>query len=90
MSAFYNWLIRGVHLIVPAGSFLFLAVIDDDKLIYGEQDSVRAVELIHREAEQTGKPTYHSYSSIPIEQASGPRAAQSEAARRDRNREEEC
>lgn len=45
---------------------------------------MRAVELIHREAEQTGKPTYHSYSSIPIEQESGPRAAQSEAVRRDR------
>lgn len=40
---------------------------------------VRATELIQTEAEQTGKPTYHNYSSIPIEQASGPRAAQSEA-----------
>lgn len=45
---------------------------------------MRAVELIHREAEQTGKPTYHSYSSIPIEQESGPRAAQSEAVQRDK------
>lgn len=26
------------------------------------------------ETEQTGKPTYHYYSSIPIEQESGPRA----------------
>lgn len=28
----------------------------------------------YTETEQTGKPTYHSYSSIPIEQESGPRA----------------
>lgn len=39
--------------------------------------------------EQTGKPTYHSYSSIPIEQASGPRAAQSEEVQRDRMAEKE-
>lgn len=43
-----------------------------------------SVELIHREAEQTGKPTYHSYSSIPIEQESGPRAGQSEMVKRDK------
>lgn len=41
--------------------------------------------MIQREAKQTGKPTYHSYSSIPIEQASGPNAAQREAVRRDRD-----
>lgn len=41
--------------------------------------------MIQREAEQMGKPTYHSYSSIPIEQASGPKAAQREAVRRDRD-----
>ena len=40
--------------------------------------------LSPRKAEQTGKPTYQSYSSKPIEQESGPRAAQSEAIRRDR------
>lgn len=41
--------------------------------------------MIQREAERTGKPTYPSYSSIPIEQASGPNAAQSEAEGRDRD-----
>lgn len=41
--------------------------------------------MIQREAEQTGKPTYPRYSSIPIEQASGPNAAQSEAEGRDRD-----
>lgn len=34
------------------------------------------VQLIRRGAEQKGKPTYRSYSSIPIEHSSGPRAAQ--------------
>lgn len=41
--------------------------------------------MLQREAEQTGKPTYPSYSSMPIEQASGPNAAQREAVRRDRD-----
>lgn len=41
--------------------------------------SCNAERMIRGEAEQTGKPTYHSYSSIPIEQASGPNAAQREA-----------
>lgn len=44
-----------------------------------------AMELTRREAERRGKPTYHSYSAIPIEQESGPRAAQSEAVRRDKS-----
>ena len=75
-----------IHLIKPSGSLILLAIIDDNGSFFfnKEKDSVRAVELIHREAEQTGKPTYHSYSSIPIEQASGPRAAQSEVVRKDR------
>lgn len=42
------------------------------------------VQLIRRGAEQKGKPTYRSYSSIPIEHSSGPRAAQSEAGWRDK------
>lgn len=46
--------------------------------------TVRAAALAQREAEQTGKSTYHSYSSIPIEQASGPRAAHSEAVSTDK------
>lgn len=41
--------------------------------------------MIQRGAEQTGKPTYPCYSSIPIEQASGPNAAQREAEGRDRD-----
>lgn len=42
------------------------------------------VQLIWRGAEQKGKPTYRSYSSIPIEHSSGPRAGQSEAGWRDK------
>lgn len=41
-------------------------------------------EIGRSAAERKGKPTYQSYSSIPIEHSSGPRAAQSEAGRRDR------
>lgn len=37
--------------------------------------------MTERGAEQTEKPTYRSYSSIPIEQASGPNAAQRERER---------
>lgn len=47
--------------------------------------SCNVERMIEREAEQTGKPTYHSYSSIPIEQASGPNAAQRGAMSRDRD-----
>ena len=77
-------------MILPTGSFVFLAVIDEDGSTYGKQDSASAVQLVHREAEQTGKPTYRSYSSIPIEQESGPRAARSEEEAGGQGKEEEC
>lgn len=54
----------------------------DEMLSFSSRNMER---MIQREAEQMGKPTYHSYSSIPIEQASGPNAAQREAERRDRH-----
>lgn len=47
--------------------------------------SCNAGQMIPRGAEQTGKPTYPRYSSMPIEQASGPKAAQRQAETGSRN-----